>query len=424
MFVDEVFVKAYAGKGGDGCTSFRREKFVPMGGPDGGNGGRGASIIFEGDKNLRTLVDLKYHKIIKANKGANGKGDNKYGAAAEDVIIKVPLGTVVKDEETGLIICDILEDKKRFVVAKGGRGGRGNKAFVTRDNNAPDFSEKGEPGEERHLLCELKMVADVGLIGMPSVGKSTLLSMISACKPKIAAYHFTTLSPNLGVVTLKDKTTFVMADLPGLIKGASEGIGLGDKFLKHATRNKILVHVVDMGAEENRNPIDDYKEIKEEIEKYDKKLAKKEALVVASKMDLPNAKENLEKFKKAYPNVDICPISSVTMQGINEMIETIGEKLKNINNEELYDDLEKEDTVIYKFKKELPFSIKKDNDLWVISGEKIEKLFRMTKFESDESAYRFAKKLKNLGVDETLEKLGAKEGDEISILGFIFEYKK
>lgn len=424
MFVDEVNIEVYAGKGGDGCTSFRREKFIPMGGPDGGNGGRGANIVFVGDRNLKTLIDLKYHKIIKAKKGENGKGSNKYGANAEPVIIKVPLGTVVTDIETNLIVADIIEDGKEVVIAKGGRGGKGNKAFATHDNNAPQFSEKGEPGEERKLKCELKVLADVGLIGMPSVGKSTILSMISACHPKIAAYHFTTLSPNIGVVTLKNKKTFIMADLPGLIEGASEGIGLGDRFLKHASRTKILAHVVDMGAEEGRNPIDDYKVIIKEVEKYDPKLLKKQQLVIASKMDLPNAEDNLLEFKKVYPDLKICEISSVTMKGIDNLLSTLGDILEKSETNNLYEDEELEDKVIYKFKKELPFSIIKEEDLWVISGEKIEKLFKMTKFESDEAAKRFAKKLKNMGVDEELERLGAKPGDEVSILGYIFEYKE
>lgn len=424
MFVDEVNVKLLAGPGGDGCQSFRREKFIPMGGPDGGNGGRGGSIIFEGDKGLRTLVDLKYHKIIKAKKGANGKGDNKYGANAEDIVIKVPLGTVVTDADTNLVIKDITKDKERVIVAKGGRGGRGNKAFATKDNVAPHFSEKGEPGEERYVKCELRMIADVGLIGMPSVGKSTILSNISACHPKIASYHFTTLSPNLGVVTTKKRKTFVMADLPGLIEGASKGVGLGDKFLKHATRSKILVHVLDMGAEEGRNPIEDYEIINNEIKEYDPKLLKKEVLVVANKMDLPNAKENLEKFKNKYKELEVCPISAASLEGLNDLIETISDKLDNIKEENLYSQDEMEETVIYKFKEELPFSIKRDNNLWVISGDKIEKMFKMTKFDSDEAAYRFAKKLKRMGVDEELSRLGAKEGDEISIMGFIFEYKE
>ena len=279
MFVDEVKIKVIAGSGGAGCTSFRREKFVPMGGPDGGNGGRGGSIVFVGDKSLKTLIDLRYQKIIKGNKGQNGEGSNRYGKNSDDVIIKVPLGTTVYDDDTGLVIKDIIEDNEEVIVAQGGRGGRGNKAFATHENPAPKFSEKGEPGEIRYLRCELKVLADVGIIGMPSVGKSTLLSVISSAKPKIASYHFTTLSPNLGVVKLKNNDSYVVADLPGLIEGAHEGVGLGDKFLRHADRCKILLHMIDMSCEEGRNPGDDYKIIRNELVKYSKKLAQKKRLL-------------------------------------------------------------------------------------------------------------------------------------------------
>ena len=248
MFVDEVVIKVIAGKGGDGCTSFRREKCVPLGGPDGANGGKGADIIFEVDPGLKTLIDLRYSKIIKGDKGINGKGSNRTGANAEDVIIKVPQGTTVFDQDTGLVIADLINIDDKAIIAHGGRGGRGNKAFATHNNTAPKLSEYGEPGEERLIKCELRMIADVGLVGMPSVGKSTLLSVISASKPKIAEYHFTTLTPNLGVVKLKDYRSFIVADLPGLIEGASEGTGLGHKFLKHAMRTRVLAHVIDMGS--------------------------------------------------------------------------------------------------------------------------------------------------------------------------------
>lgn len=424
MFVDEVIVKLYAGNGGDGCTSFRREWCEPMGGPDGGNGGRGTSIVFEGDKNLKTLVDLRYRKIIKGEKGINGKGSNKYGANKEDIIVKVPLGTTVSDADTGLIIKDIKEDKERVVVAKGGRGGRGNKAFATHSEPAPTFSEKGEPGEERVVKCELKVLADVGLIGMPSVGKSTILSMVSASKPKIAAYHFTTLNPNLGVVKLQDGRVFTLADLPGLILGASEGVGLGFKFLRHASRSKILAHVIDMGAEEGRDPIEDYLIINNEVAKYSEKLAKKEMLVIANKMDLPNAKENLEKFKTKFPEMKIFEISSYENKGFDELLVYLADLLDKLPEEELYSEENFEDHVLFKFKEELPFSISKEEDAWILSGEKIERLFKMTRFENDEAALRFARKLKKMGVDEELEKMGAQKGDEVKILDFSFIFKE
>lgn len=424
MFIDEVIVKLFAGNGGDGCTSFRREKCEPMGGPDGGNGGRGASIIFVGDKSLKTLVDLRYHKIVKADKGINGKGSNKYGANREDVRINVPLGTTVVDQDTGLVVADILEDKQEVVVAKGGRGGRGNKSFATHDNPAPNFSEKGEPGEERVVKCELKLIADVGLIGLPSVGKSTILSMISGCHPKIAAYHFTTLSPNIGVVKLQDGRVFTMADLPGLIEGASEGVGLGHKFLKHASRTKILVHVVDMGAEEGRNPIEDYRTIVDEVRKYDEKLYKKESLVIANKMDLPDAQNNLIEFKRAYPDLEVYELSALLNDGFDEILKKLADKLEEVPTMPLYEDDEMEDHVLFKFREELPFSISKKDDLWVVEGEQIEKLFKMTRIENEEAAVRFGRKLRGMGVDDELERLGAKRGDEVQIMDYIFIFKE
>ena len=420
MFVDELTIKLLAGSGGDGCTSFRREKFVPMGGPDGGNGGKGASIIFEVDKNLKTLVDLSYRKIIKAPKGENGKGSNKYGKNAEDIIIAVPEGTTVINTETNEVMADLINDKERFVVAHGGRGGKGNKSFATHDVTAPKFSEKGEPGEEVIVKLELKVLADVGLIGMPSVGKSTLLSVISASKPKIAAYHFTTLNPNLGVVKLKNGDSFVMADLPGLIEGASNGVGLGIEFLKHAMRTRIIAHVVDMGSSEGRNPSEDYRVIREEIEKYSEILKNKKEVVIASKMDLADGSKNLEEFKKNYPNVEVIPISAFNMEGIDEMIERLMEILKETPKEELYP---QESFKVYKYEDNVPYKIKKDGNIWVVSGKEIETLLLMTKFNEDEGVLRFARKFKGMGIEDELEKMGAKVGDEVQILDYMFTFK-
>ena len=420
MFVDELTIKLLAGSGGDGCTSFRREKFVPMGGPDGGNGGKGASIIFEVDKNLKTLVDLSYRKIIKAPKGENGKGSNKYGKNAEDIIIAVPEGTTVINTETNEVMADLINDKERFVVARGGRGGKGNKSFATHDVPAPKFSEKGEPGEEVIVKLELKVLADVGLIGMPSVGKSTLLSVISASKPKIAAYHFTTLNPNLGVVKLKNGDSFVMADLPGLIEGASNGVGLGIEFLKHAMRTRIIAHVVDMGSSEGRNPSEDYRVIREEIEKYSEILKNKKEVVIASKMDLADGSKNLEEFKKNYPNVEVIPISAFNMEGIDEMIERLMEILKETPKEELYP---QESFKVYKYEDNVPYKIKKDGNIWVVSGNEIETLLLMTKFNEDEGVLRFARKFKGMGIEDELEKMGAKPGDDVAINDYLFTYK-
>lgn len=420
MFVDELEIKLIAGSGGDGCTSFRREKYVPMGGPDGGNGGRGASIIFKVDKNLKTLIDLSYKKIIKAQKGENGKGSNKYGKNALDIIIKVPAGTTIFNKDDNELIADLTEYDEEVVVAHGGRGGRGNKAFATHDNPAPKFSEKGEPGEELVVKLELKVLADVGLIGLPSVGKSTILSLISAAKPKIASYHFTTLSPNLGVVNLKNKKSFVIADLPGLIKGASEGIGLGHEFLKHAMRTKILAHVIDMGSSEGRNPIDDYQIIRSEIEKYSEILKNKKEIIIANKMDLDSASKNLEEFKKTYPNLDIIEVSCMNNTGLDNLIEKLASILDSLPEVKLYDE---SDYKLYKFVENEPFTINRDGNIWIVKGKEIETLLKMTKFEEDEGTLRFARKFKGMGIEETLEKLGAKPGDEVQILDYMFTFK-
>ena len=425
MFVDEVIIKLYAGNGGDGCTSFRREKFIPFGGPNGGNGGKGADIIFQVEKGLKTLVDLKYKKVIKGEKGVNGKGSDRHGKNAEPVIVKVPEGTTLIDNDTGLVICDLTKDGEQFVVCHGGRGGRGNKAFATQEEPAPKMSEFGEPGEERVVKCELKVLADVGLVGMPSVGKSTILSLISGANPKIGAYHFTTLNPNLGVVKLKDGRSFVMADLPGLIEGASEGAGLGEKFLRHAMRTKLIAHVLDMGSFEGRNPIDDYKIIRKELESYDEKLAKKKEIIVANKMDLAYAEENLAKFKKEFPKAEVIEISAIDNQGLEDMIIRFADVLDTIEDEPLYEDTKYESHVVYKFKNEKPYTItRKDDGTWVIHGAEIEKLFKMTKFWEDEGVQRFARKLRGMGVEDELERLGAQRGDDVEILDFVFTFKE
>lgn len=423
MFLDEVKLKLIAGKGGDGSTSFRREKYVPMGGPDGGCGGHGGNIVFVAEKGLKTLIDLKYHKIIKADKGENGKGKNMTGKDALDVIIKVPLGTTIYDDDTNLIIADLTVDKEQVIVAEGGRGGKGNKAFATHDKPAPSFSELGEPGEIRYIRCELKLLADVGLVGMPSVGKSSILSSVSNSNPKIASYHFTTLNPNLGVVKLKDESTFVLADLPGLIKGASQGVGLGITFLKHASRTKILAHVIDMGSSEGRNPIDDYETIRQEIVSYNDNLAHKKEIIIANKMDLPLAKENLLKFKKRYPDKVIFEISALNHDGLEDLLTYLNKVLKKVEKEKIYQDDEYEDTIIYRFKNEKPYTISKEDGIWVIKGKEIETLFAMTRWNEQEAIERFNRKLKGMGIEEELSRLGAKKGDEILINNYVFEWK-
>ena len=421
MFIDEVVIDVIAGNGGDGCTAFRREKYIAMGGPFGGNGGKGSDIIFKVDLGLKTLLDLRYAKKIKGNKGANGLGKNMNGKNAEDIIIKVPQGTVITDLDTNLILADLTGKTDEVIVAKGGRGGRGNTAFATHSNPAPNFSENGEPGEVRRLKVELKLLADVGFVGMPSVGKSTLISKISAAKPKIAAYHFTTLSPNLGVVKTKDNRVFVAADLPGLIKGASLGEGLGIEFLRHIERTKVIVHIIDMSALEGRNPYEDYVTINKELENFDKKLLDKPQIIVANKMDLESSKENIKEFKKKVKQ-DIYEISALNSEGLDNLLIKIADTLDETPDEPLYEEENFESHVLYKFKEEKPFEVVKENDIYVVKGEKIEKLLKMTKF-TDEGARRFANKLRHLGVDDELRRQGITPGDIVRILDFEFEFR-
>ena len=422
MFVDEVELKVEAGNGGDGCTAFRREKYISMGGPYGGNGGHGSDIVFKVDEGLHTLLDLRYQKIIKGQKGENGRGKNQHGKGAEPLIVKVPLGTVVTDLDTGLIIADLSKKEQQEIIAKGGRGGRGNTAFKTQTNTAPDYSENGEEGEKKNLKVEVKMLADVGLVGLPSVGKSTIISMISRSKPKIAAYHFTTLNPNLGVVKSSDNRSFVVADLPGLIEGASQGEGLGDKFLRHIERTRVIAHVIDMSGSELRDPYEDYLLINNELKEFNEKLMEKPQIIIANKMDLPDAKENLEKFKEKV-DCEIYEVSAATNQGLQKVVDRLADLLDEIPINPLYDDSQIESHVLYKFKKEEPFTITKEDDVWVISGKEVERIFKMTKFSGEEAAYRFSKKLRRMGIDDKLIELGAKEGDQVRILDFYFDYK-
>lgn len=422
MFIDEVVIKVEAGNGGDGCLAFRREKYVAMGGPFGGNGGHGSNIIFKVDEGLHTLIDLRYMKTIKGKKGENGRGKNQNGAAAEDVIIKVPQGTIVTDLGTGFIIADLKEKDDEVVVAYGGRGGRGNTAFKTQSNPAPNFAENGEPGEVKELKVELKLLADVGLVGMPSVGKSTIISCVSKAKPKIAAYHFTTLNPNLGVVRTKDGRSFVIADLPGLIEGASLGEGLGDRFLKHIERTRVIAHVIDMSAFEGRDPYLDYVTINKELENFNKDILKKPEIIIANKMDLPSAKENLEKFKQKIGDKKIFEVSAMTNTGLEDVVTSLADMLDKIPVTALYEDDKFESHVLYKFKKDEPYTITKEDDCWVIRGDEIEKIFKMTKF-TDEGLARFSKKIRKMGVDDKLIELGAEPGDKVRILDFFFEYR-
>lgn len=427
MFVDQVKIYVKAGNGGDGMVAFRREKFVPNGGPAGGDGGKGADVVFVVDEGLRTLVDFRFKRIFKAEHGEHGMSKSMHGRGAEDLVVKVPQGTIVKDIDTGEIIADLVAHGQRAVIAKAGRGGRGNKRFATPANPAPEISENGEPGQERNVQLELKVLADVGLVGFPSVGKSTLLSVVSAARPKIAAYHFTTIVPNLGMVDAGDGRSFVMADLPGLIEGASQGVGLGHQFLRHIERTRVIVHVIDMSGSEGRVPYEDYMAINNELEQYNLRLMERPQIIVANKMDMPDAEENLNEFKtKIAEDIPVFPISAVTKTGLRELLLAIADKLETTPEFPLNEILEQEDedTVLYKYVAEEPdFEISREPDgTFVLSGAKIERLFTMTNFERDASISRFARQLRAMGVDEALRKRGAKDGDIVRLLDYEFEF--
>ena len=423
MFVDEVVMTIEAGTGGNGCMAYRREACVPMGGPFGGSGGKGSDIIFKADSGLKTLIDLRYQKKIKGINGNNGEGKGMNGANSDDVIVKVPMGTTVTDVETGSVIADLTKHGEEAIIAYGGRGGRGNVSLATRSNPCPSYAENGEPGEVRKVKVELRMIADVGLVGMPSVGKSTILSMVSNANPKIASYHFTTLSPNLGVVKTVDNS-FVVADLPGLIEGASEGVGLGHKFLKHIERTKIIAHVIDMSAEEGRNPYEDYVAIRKELETFSPKLLTKPEIIIANKMDGENAKENLEEFKTKIKNEEIYEVTALINEGLDKVINKLSEMTKEIERESLFEEEKVESHVLYKFREEKPFTITKDKEVYVIRGEAVEKLFRMTNFNTEEAYERFSNKIRRMGVDDELQKMGIKDGDIVRIFDFEFEWTR
>ncbi|GIN22663.1 MAG TPA: GTPase ObgE [Bacillus bacterium] len=428
MFVDQVKVYVKGGDGGNGMVAFRREKYEPMGGPAGGDGGKGASVIFMVDEGLRTLMDFRYQRHFKAQRGENGMSKSQHGRGADDLIIKVPPGTVVTDEQTGEVIADLVQNGQKAVIAKGGRGGRGNIRFATPANPAPEIAENGEPGQERDVILELKLLADVGLVGFPNVGKSTLLSVVSAAKPKIADYHFTTIKPNLGVVQTDDDRSFVMADLPGLIEGAHEGIGLGHQFLRHVERTRVIVHVIDMSAAEGRDPYEDFITINEELEKYNLRLMERPQIIVANKMDMPEAEGNLEEFQaKLQEDYPIFPISALTRQGLRQLLFAIADKLEVTPEFPLYDEIDIEkavNRVVYKHEEtEVPFTITRAPDgSFVVSGARVERLFKMTDFSREESVRRFARQLRSLGVDNALRQRGAKDGDTVRLLDYEFEF--
>ncbi len=424
MFIDEVTLELEAGNGGDGCLAYHREKYVEFGGPDGGNGGKGSDIVFVVDQGLNTLIDLRYQKVIRGKKGENGGGKGQHGRKAEDIIIKVPEGTIIKDLETNLIIADLTNKEDKVVAVVGGRGGRGNIALATRTNLCPTYAENGEPGEVRKVKIELKLLADVGLVGMPSVGKSTIISKISAAKPKIAAYHFTTLRPNLGVVQTKDKRNYVVADLPGLIKGASLGDGLGDQFLKHIERTRVIAHIIDISGFEGRDPYEDYLVINEELKNYNSAILEKPQIIIANKIDIEGSLEKLESFKKKVKDIPIFPISAEQNIGLDEVIEHLANMLDKIEKKPLYSEDNFEKHILYKFEQKEVFKIFKEDDKFVVRGELPEKLLKMTRFSSEEAFVRFVNKLRRIGIDDELEKMKIQDGDIVKILDFEFEYRK
>ncbi|WP_110953350.1 GTPase ObgE [Anaerosinus massiliensis] len=423
MFIDRARVIIKAGDGGNGMSSFRREKFVPKGGPSGGNGGRGANIVFVVDQNTNTLLDFRYKRKFVGRNGDNGGTKNCYGQDAENLCIKVPAGTVIKDEETGEILADLTELGQEAVLAYGGRGGRGNAKFVNSVNRAPTFAELGEPGESKTLLLELKLLADVGLVGYPSVGKSSIISMVSAAKPEIAAYHFTTLTPVLGVVSLGEGHSFVMADIPGLIEGAHEGVGLGHDFLRHVERTKIILHVIDVSGMEGRDPIEDYHRINKELKLYNERLAKRPQIIAANKMDLPESKDNYTKLKAfaEKEGIEIFPVSAATNEGLQAMIERVSQVLDAyVEEPEVIEEVK-----VYEAKAEDDVTIERDaTGDFVVKGKSIEKLVAMTNFENDEALRRFQYIWRVKGIEDKLKAHGVKEGDTVHIGEMEFDYKE
>lgn len=422
MFIDSAKIYIKAGDGGNGAVSFHREKYIAKGGPDGGDGGKGGDVIFVADEGLRTLQDFRYKRKYIAQSGENGGSANCSGRSGEDLIIKVPVGTIIKEETTGRVIADFVTPGQKVVVAKGGKGGAGNQHFATPTRQVPNFAKSGEPGEEFNAILELKLLADVGLIGYPNVGKSTILSMVSAARPKIANYHFTTIDPNLGVVRVDEGKSFVMADIPGLIEGAHEGVGLGHKFLKHVERTRMLIHVVDISGSEGRDPIKDFEVINDELKKYSEKLYERMQVIAANKMDITGAEENLEIFTKEMEarGYKVFPISAATGEGLKELIYYVSQKLDEIPDTVLIDDTV--DEVVYTAEEEEPFKVYKENDVYVVEGNWVRKLVNSTNFDDYESLQYFQRAIKRKGVVEALENLGINEGDTVKMYDLEFEY--
>jgi len=422
MFVDRVKLKLRAGNGGNGIVSFRREKYVAAGGPDGGDGGKGGDIYFEVDPNSNTLIDFRFKKKFNAESGNNGEGNNKYGRGGDDLTIKVPIGTIVKDASNNHVLADLSHEGQKELVLKGGRGGKGNSHFATSTRQAPRFSQDGENGEEKELILELKLLADVGLIGFPNVGKSTFLGRTTSATPKIADYHFTTLEPNLGVVKTDYGDSFVIADIPGIIEGASEGVGLGLQFLRHIERTRLLLHVIDVSGSEGRNPVDDFEKINSELQRYSEKLSKRTQIIVANKIDSMQDEKlcsELEKLAK-QKGLEIFKISAVTGEGVLELIKHVSELLKTLPKEDL---LEYDDKKVYRLEEKDDYTIRKEEGKYIIEGEPVERIMRRVNIGDNESLYYFQKSLDSLGVNKRLKEMGVREGDIVQIADYELEWE-
>ena len=422
MFTDYVKIYAKAGNGGNGAISFRREKYVAAGGPDGGDGGKGGDIYFEVDPDSNTLIDFRYSKKFKAESGKNGEGGHRYGKSGQDLYIKVPIGTIVRDANTNEILADLSEPGQKALILKGGRGGKGNAHFATSTRQAPRFAQDGENGEERELILELKLLADVGLIGFPNVGKSTFLSMTTSATPKIADYHFTTLEPNLGVVKTDYGDSFVIADIPGIIEGASEGTGLGLQFLRHIERTRLLLHVIDVSGSEGRNPVEDFYTINNELKQYSEKLSKRKQIIVANKIDIMQDESLYNELEKVARenNMEIFKISAATNQGVSELIKHVAEVLKTLPKENL---VEIKDRKVYTLKDDDNYTISKEDGMFVIRGEAVERVMRRVNIADNESLYYFQRSLDELGVNQKLKEMGVKEGDIVKICDYELEWE-
>lgn len=429
MFVDKAKIYVKGGDGGDGLVAYRREKYVPDGGPAGGDGGKGGDVIFRVDEGLRTLMDFRYQRHFKADRGIKGRNKNQHGANAENMIVRIPPGTIIINDDSGEVLADLTRHGQQVIVARGGRGGRGNTRFATPNNPAPELAEHGEEGQERNITLELKVMADVGLVGFPSVGKSTLLSVVSAAQPKIGAYHFTTITPNLGVVEVSEGRSFVMADLPGLIEGAHEGIGLGHEFLRHVERTRIIIHVVDMSGSEGRDPFDDWQKINNELKQYNAQLEDRPQIVAANKMDMPDSEENLELFKQQIsevrPDLVIMPISSLTRKGVQELLYRAADLLDAIPEAPAIEEVTAiNERKVYKLesKEDNSFTIKRENEDFVVECPRVERMMKRMQLNTHDAILKLARTLRHMGIDDALRERGAKDGSIVRIADFEFEF--